>query len=103
MNSDTLASLGAIVLSLGFAYVPKLKDWYSALESTQKAGLMAVLLIVLSIAIFAASCGQVIQVGITCDKQGAVGLVQILVSALIANQGAFLLLVRPGQQQPTKV
>lgn len=103
MNADTLASLGAIVLSLGFAYIPRLKEWYAALEPTQKAGLMAVLLIVLSIAIFAASCGDIISVGITCDKSGAVGLAQILIAALIANQGSYLLLVRPGQQQPAKV
>lgn len=103
MNGDTLASIAGVILSLAFAYVPGVKDWYAALEATQKAGLMALLLIAVALGVFAASCGQIISVGITCDKQGAVGLIQILIAALIANQSSYLLLVRPGQQQPAKV
>lgn len=95
MDANTLASIAGVILSLVFAYVPGVKEWYGKLDATQKAGTMAILLIAVALGVFAASCGQVVSVGITCDKQGAVGLVQILVAALIANQSTFLIAVRP--------
>lgn len=98
MNADTLASIAGVILSLAFAYLPGVKDWYGKLDATQKAGTMALLLVAVALGVFAASCGQVVSVGVTCDKQGAIGLLQILIAALIANQSAFVLLVRPNQK-----
>lgn len=95
MNADTLGSIVGVILSLAFAYIPGVKDWYDQRTSTEKAGIMALLLVAASLGIFAASCGQLVSVGITCDKAGLVALAQILIMALIANQGAYTLLVRP--------
>lgn len=97
MTSDELASIAAIVTSLIFAYLPGAKDWYGARDSTQKRGIMALLLIVIAVAAFGLSCGQVLSLPITCDKAGALGLVQVLISALIANQAAYVLLVKPSE------
>lgn len=99
MTSDTLASIVAILISLAFAYIPGVKDWYTPLDSTRKAGIMAVMLVVVALGAFGLSCGQIAFLAITCDKQGAIGLAQILINALIANQGAYLLLVRPGERR----
>lgn len=95
MDANLLSSIAGTFLSLIFAYVPGVKEWYDQKDRTQKAGIMAIALIVVSIAIFAASCGQVVSVGIVCDKQGAYGLLQILFTALVLNQGTFMLAVRP--------
>ena len=97
MTADTLASVVSVFLSLAFAYVPGVKTWYDAREGTQKAGIMALLLIVVAAASFAASCGQILALGISCDKSGAVGLAQILIAALVANQTSYMLLVKPFQ------
>lgn len=97
MSADTLSQIVGIVLSLAFAYIPGVKDWYDLRSKTEKAAIMAGLLVVVALGIFGASCGQLVSVGITCDKAGAVGLVQILIMALIANQSAYVLLVKPYQ------
>lgn len=103
MNADTLSQIVGIVLSLAFAYIPGVKDWYDLRSKTEKAAIMAGLLIVVALGIFGASCGQLVSVGITCDKAGAVGLVQILIMALIANQSAYVLLVKPYRAPSTNI
>lgn len=103
MNADTLSAIVGVILSLAFAYIPGVKDWYDQRLPTEKAGLMALLLVAASLGIFAASCGQLVNVGITCDKAGVVALAQILIMALISNQGAYTLLVRPFQPPPTNL
>lgn len=103
MNAETLASFAGVILSLLFAYVPRVKEWYTAREATEKAGLMAVLIVLVAVATFAASCGEILAMGVTCDKQGAVGLLQLVITALVANQSSYVLLVRPYQGGTEKV
>lgn len=95
MTAETLSQYVAILLSLIFAYVPGVESWYNALAGKQKAGVMALLLVVMSLVIFGLSCGAIVNVGITCDKQGLVALGSILLSALTANVGSYVLLVSP--------
>mgnify|MGYP001558151337 CR=1 FL=1 len=95
MTADLLASVVSVVLSLAFAYIPGVKTWFDARDGTQKAGIMAILLIAVAVGSFATSCAQVLALSIACDKSGAVGLAQILVAALVANQSSYLLLVKP--------
>lgn len=102
MTAETLSQYVAVILSLVFAYVPGIESWYNALEAKQKAGVMALLLIATSLVIFGASCGAIINVGITCDKQGIVALGSILLAALTANVGSYVLLVKPFQKEVAK-
>jgi len=51
---------------------------------------MGGLLIVVTGAIFGLSCGAVID-WVTCDKAGALGLFDLLIWALIANQSTYLI------------
>ncbi len=95
MTPEALAGAVAVLLSLGMAYIPGLDTWYAGLTTKGKAGLMVVLLILLSAAVFAASCGGIVQAGLTCDKAGAWSFVNILIAALVANQGTFMLAVDP--------
>jgi hypothetical protein len=99
LTPDDLAKIVGAALALIFAYVPWIKDWFDKVGGDDngkvKAALMGLLLILTAVAIFALSCGAVINVGITCDKAGALSLLVILLNALMANQGTFLLAVDP--------
>lgn len=90
MSADQLAAIAGVVLSLAFSYIPGLSDWYGALESVYKRLLMAGLLVVVACAVFGLSCGGLVAY-VTCDKAGALGLVNALVAALVANQSTYLL------------
>jgi len=98
MTVEQLSHIAGILLSLAIAYIPGIADWYAKKDTRSKAGIMALLLIVVSVGIFALACAHLVAnigLGVTCDKASAIQLVQILIAALIANQAAFLLLVKP--------
>ena len=90
MSADQLAAIVGIVLSLVFSYVPGLSDRFATITPTQKRLVMGLLLIVVAGAVFGLSCSNLVA-SVTCDKQGALGLVNILIMALIANQSVYQL------------
>jgi hypothetical protein len=94
MNDTTLATLAGVVLSLAFSYVPGLKGKFEALNPDFKRLIMLGALLLVTLAIYGLSCiGYSNQV--TCDKSGILALVNLFISAAIANQAAYLLTVRP--------
>jgi hypothetical protein len=95
MASEQLSSIAGVALSLAFAYIPGVKEWYAGLEKTMKSTVMALLIIAIAIVAFGLSCYDFVQIGIVCDKVGAVALVSNVIAALVANQSAYVLLVRP--------
>ncbi len=96
LSPELLAALASGLLSLLLAYTPGLCDWYSPLSGQVKALLMGLLLLVVSVAIYAGSCGGWwTSFGVTCDRQGLFAVIGILVSALMANQGTFMIAVDP--------
>ncbi len=97
MTQDQLTGAAAIILSLVMAYVPGVSDWYQTLTSPKKALLMAGLLLIVVVGSFAASCGGFVSIGVVCDKNGLIALVQLFVLALVANQSTFSIFVRPFQ------
>jgi len=90
MTSTFLSQVAGVVLSLAFSYIPGLKDQYSKLDSTGKSGVMALAIILVACAIYAGACYGLLD-NVTCDRGGAIGLVQAVIAALIANQAIFLL------------
>ena len=98
MTPEYLASVAGVLLSLGFAYIPKLKDWYDLQDAQRKAQVMAAALILVAGGAFGLACAQLAAltgVVITCDVVGAVSLIKVLIAALVANQATYLLMVRP--------
>lgn len=95
MTAEQLSAIAGVLLSLAFAYVPKVKEWYTARQPTEQAGIMAALLVVVAVGAFSLSCAQFVSLNLTCDKSGVSGLVAVLFNALVANQSAYVLLVRP--------
>jgi uncharacterized protein YacL len=90
MNADQLSAVAGIVLSLAFSYLPGVSDWFARLDSTVKRLIMAALLAVVAGAVYGLSCADVLTT-ITCNKPGALGLLNALIAALIANQATFTL------------
>lgn len=90
MTTEQLASIAGIVLSLLFSYIPGLNVWFGLLDPLYKRLIMAGLLILVAAASFGLSCYGLWPT-VECSQAGALGLIEILVAALIANQAAFLL------------
>jgi hypothetical protein len=90
VTTELLASIAGIVLTLAFSYIPGLNAAFDKLAPTTKRLTMAVLLLVVAVAVFGLSCGNVIA-SVTCDRAGLIGLVNVFIAALIANQAAYAL------------
>ena len=88
MSVEQLAAIAGAVLSLAFSYIPGLDEGFANLEPTHKRLIMGGLLVVVAVAVFGLSCGNLLA-SVTCDKQGALGLVNVLIMALIANQSVY--------------
>lgn len=91
INSEVIVGIAGVVLSLLFSYIPGLRVWFAGLVTETKQLIMLGLLIVVSGAIFALGCYGVIDTGIACDKNGAISLVFMLISGVIANQATYLI------------
>jgi len=89
MNAELLAGALSILMSLGFSYIPGLRDKFEGFDRAEKQLTVGILLIVIALVSFGLSCAGVIDVGLTCDEAGAVGLVSTLISALVANQSIY--------------
>ena len=96
MENNLLVMIAGVVLSLAFGYVPGLREWYAALDGVRKAQVMAGVLLVAAVGVFAAACYSPWQFA-TCDETGFWQLVELFIAALIANQATYQIAVRPGQ------
>jgi hypothetical protein len=90
MNAELLSGIVAIALSLGFSYIPGLKDLFEKLSGDYKRMVMGIALVVAAGAIFGLSCANVVD-SVVCSKDGILGLLSILLEALVANQAMFLM------------
>ncbi len=104
MTVETLSLAAGALLSLFFAYVPGVKGWFDAKDSTVKRLIMAAALLVISVLIFAAGCAglQIPGVQIECTTQGAWLLVQVFLLALVANQGMYSITTASASKQAAK-
>ena len=94
MSAEQLAALSAVVLSLLFSYVPGLSTWYAGLDKAIKQTIMGVLLIVIAVIAYAMACAGFagdFGLSLTCDRSGAISLFNVLIAALVANQGTYLI------------
>lgn len=89
MDAELLASVVAIVLSLAFSYVPGISDRFDALDKKQKQMWMGILLVLVAAGAFGLSCGGLIDIGLGCDKSGAMDMLRTLIAAAVANQAAY--------------
>lgn len=90
MSPELLASVGGVVLSLAFSYIPGLDTWYAALDGKAKRLVMLGVLFATALAVFGLSCAK-LWVSVTCDQAGAIELVKAFIMAMVANQATFLM------------
>ena len=99
ISSEELSAAAGIVLSLGFSYIPRVRQRFDGLTPTQKRLVMLGLLLVCTLGVFILSClNSGLITAPTCDQAGAWGLAKVFVAALIANQAAFTISPRGGRQ-----
>lgn len=96
MTPELLAATAAILLSLLFSYVPGFKTWYEPLPADMKRLVMLALLFLTAAASLLLACAPLATqasavVPVTCDTNGALGLLKVFVAAMIANQSTYAL------------
>lgn len=97
MTPETLSSIAGVILSLAFSYLPGLKRWYGALDGTAKRLVMCAVLSATALGLYALACtpyAELLGISLSCDADGAVMLLRLLLSALIANQATYSLTPR---------
>ena len=91
MSAENLGAIAGVVLSLLFSYIPGLSDWFAGLDKGNKQALMGVLLVLVAAGVFGLNCAHLFDFGLACSTAGAVDFVQVLIAALVANQGMYLI------------
>ena len=91
VTSEMIVAIAGVVLSLLFSYIPGLRVWYAGLVSEKKQLIMLGLLALVSGGIFALGRFDILEVSVTCDKPGAISLIFMLVSGIVANQATYLI------------
>jgi len=104
MSPQTLSAIAATIISLLFSYLPGFKTWYTPLSPTLKRLLMLAAVSLAAAGAFGLACagwGDQLNLNLTCDQRGALGLLQSLIAALAANQATFLISPKPaGKREP---
>jgi hypothetical protein len=100
LTLETLSVLFGILLSVLCSYAPRVKTKWNALDGDAKRVVMLVSLFLITLALFGASCTQfkdsfAILSAVSCTQNGAIDLFKLFVSAVVANQAAFMLSPQP--------
>lgn len=94
MEGNFLMVVGGVVMSLVFAYVPGLHEWYAELDGVRKGQVMLLALLVAAVIIYVGSC-YLDYPWVTCGEAGWKQLIEMFIYGLMANQAAYLAAVRP--------
>lgn len=119
MTSGLLSLLAGAALSLAFAYVPRLRNWFYGVEGDvsqpgltpdQRRAVMGGMLVLAAVSVFGLGCaGLTIDpnslalvdqpVSGICGKAGLLDLVNNLIAVLIANQALYPILPNKAKGQ----
>jgi len=83
---EKLVGIGAVLLALLFDWLPGLAPWYDKLKDGQKRGLMAILLLLLSLGAFGMTCAGWIKTGWVCSGLGLLDPVYLWILSVVINQ-----------------
>lgn len=89
LTPEMLGGIAGIVLSLSFAYIPRMNVKFAELTPETKRLIMLGVLLVTSGAIYGLNCGGVISTGVTCDRAGIIQLGSIFLYAVVLNQSTY--------------
>ena len=102
LSPELLASIVGAVISLAFSYVPGLSTKFAALAEETKRSIMAGIMVVVGLVIYFGSCYGIFTSGLTCDKNGWIGLASIIVMAIVGNQSVFKISPQTGSVKTAK-
>jgi hypothetical protein len=94
MSAEMISASAGILLSLVFAYIPGLSNWYKALDGTYKRLVMLAALALVVGGMMGLSClGVSLPGGVkpACSQAGLLEMLEAFIAALIANQAAYLI------------
>lgn len=101
MNENVLIGATAVLISIAFNWLPKLKEWYTAQADNNQRLIMLGALAVSALLVFGARCFDFQIPGVawagTCSAAGAKALGQLFINAVAVNQVAFLILPKPNK------
>lgn len=102
MTAEQIAQFAAGLLALLFGYAPGLQPWYDGLAKQTKALIMGGLIIAVGAGAYALGCyyPTLLPPGwvVSCSQTGLAELIKLVLAALTANVGVFVLAVRPFQK-----
>ena len=87
VNSALILALVAGGLALAFDYLPHLREWFDALNETQKRLLNAGLVLGVAVVLFAGDCFALFDTNLVCDVKGGLDLLYMAFLALSVNHG----------------
>ena len=91
MTPEAIASTAGVILSLVLSYFPVVKNWYNPLPNEQKVTATGVLLVLVTAGTLLYKC----QGQFACLTTDWPLALSTLVAALVANQSAYLIAVKP--------
>lgn len=90
MTLELLSMLVGAVTSLAFSYFPGIRGWFEKLLPNQKRLVNIGVAVVCAGAVFGLSCANVVNY-LTCDLDGGLIALKVLLNFVIANQAAYAL------------
>ena len=107
LTIDMVAGAGGLVLTLAFAYFPKLNTWYAAKDEAYKKLFMAGVVTFFTASAFGLGCfgylEMLFRVTVACTQESAIGLLRAIVIGIVVNQGVFGVLPQTAKVKAAKV
>lgn len=94
MTPEFLVLAFGVLLSLAVSYIPGLSTAYDKLDGNLKRVIMLGGVVVIGVGVYGLNCAGVSFTGVPaveCSQAGALGVVEAIIKAAIANQAAFAL------------
>ncbi len=103
MDADVLITVAAVILSLTFMYLPKLRTQFAGLPSEHKLYVNIVLVVLLAVLMFLGTCTKWLPIpGIICSQAGLKTLLVYVFLAAGGNQLAYKVSSPPSDVQLAK-
>lgn len=108
ISPEGLILIAAAILSLLFAYIPGLSDWWDRLQAKAKSLIMAVLILLVAVFVYGLACYSNAPFAAlpACEANLGWNLIETAILALLGlagNQGTYMLAVRPFKPARTPI
>ncbi len=95
VTPELLVAIFAALIAIAFDWFPGLANWYNPLSELKKKQIMAGVLIVVVVFIYAGTCWGIFSTGLSCTQTDLVALLNMVWVAVVVNQSFHALLKPP--------